>query len=74
MSGVDTPIAPPAEYPLGDILYVYLSSRFDELLMELREYLNEQGLTVTRVTDEHVDGLVEEINTYLQEKNTNESE
>lgn len=63
----------PAEYPLGDILYAYLSLQIDDLLLGLREYLNELGLTVTQVTAETVDDLVEELETFLQE-NTNESE
>lgn len=67
--------APPAEYPLGDIIYAWMYLQIDELLLGLREYLNELGLTVTQVTDEQVEGLMEELTEFLsQEDNTNESE
>ena len=70
----ETKDAPPAEFPLGDIIYAWMYLQIDELLQGLREYLNELGLTVTQVTDEQVEDLVEEITDFLQENNTNESE
>ena len=66
-------LAPPTEYPMGDIIYNWMLLRMNDLLLELREYLNSLGLSITQHSDTIMETLMEDIQEYLNpQEDTND--